>query len=70
MRVTGKATYVDLAGGFYGIVADDGTQYHAINMPQQYCSEGAPVRCTLEIIQNAASISMWGQPARIRSFET
>lgn len=69
MKLIGEAKYVEVEGGFYGIVADSGASFYAVNMPQQYKWDGAKVSCTVELIKDAATMAMWGVPVRILSFE-
>jgi hypothetical protein len=57
---TGTVKYVDLEGGFYGIVSDDGKQYDPINLEQTYHEDGLRVRFQAKIRQDMASIHMWG----------
>ena len=70
VNIKGKARYIGLEGGFWGIEGDDGSKYTPINMPEQLKSEGANVRVRAHILHGAVSLSMWGDAIRIVSFET
>jgi heat shock protein HslJ len=63
----GIATYVDLEGGFWGFVADDGTRYLPINLPRDAAlHEGQRVVVTA-VLADVATIQMWGTPVRVIS---
>ncbi len=65
----GTVTYVDLEGGFYGIVADDGSQYLPANLPEEFAVDGKRVRFTAEVRQDVVTIQMWGIPVEILTIE-
>jgi putative hemolysin len=69
--VTANATvtYIDLEGGFYGLVADDGKNYLPGNLPAEFRRDGLSVRFTADVQGDAAGIQMWGTPVEIRSIE-
>lgn len=60
VKGTGTIEYLDLEGGFYGIIADDGEHYDPINLPVQFQHDGMRVRFKAEIINNQTSTHMWG----------
>ncbi len=66
---TGTVTWVELEGGFFGIIADDGKRYEPINLPEQYAQEGVQVTVTASIREDYASIYMWGTIIEILSIE-
>ena len=67
---TGTVTYIDLEGGFYGIVADDGGQYLPLDLDEAFRQDGLEVRFTLEPADDMATIQQWGTPVRVVSIET
>jgi len=67
---TGTVKYVDLEGGFYGIVGDDSQQYEPMNLDQTYQKDGLLVHFQARIRQDIASIHMWGTIVEITSIET
>ena len=69
VKIEGESVYIDLEGGFYGIIDRAGNQYFAINMPEQYKYQGAKVKATIEKLPDVFSITMWGEVIRISSFE-
>ena len=62
---TGVVKYIDLEGGFYGIIADDGERHYPINLGQEYQVDGLSVRYTYRFRHDVASIHMWGKPIEI-----
>jgi hypothetical protein len=66
---TGTVKFVDLEGGFYGIVGDDNKQYEPMNLEQTYQKDGLRVRFQAKIRQDMASIHMWGTIIEITRIE-
>ncbi|MCA1915874.1 cache domain-containing protein [Methanospirillum hungatei] len=63
----GTITYIDLEGGFYGFIAQDGAQYLPLDLPDEYKQDGLHVDITGVIDPDVVTIQMWGQPLRILS---
>ena len=63
--ITGTIHHINLEGGFWGIIGDDGTKYNPVNLPPEYQKEGLRVEITAEKIEKGVSIQMWGQMIRI-----
>ena len=66
---TGTVTYVDLEGGFYGIIGDDGERYDPINLSQTCQEDGLRVRFNAKIRDDVASTHMWGTMVEITKIE-
>jgi len=66
---TGTITYIDLEGGFYGIIADDGGQYLPLNLADEHKVDGLHVSFTGTIERDIVTIQQWGQPITIISIE-
>ncbi|MDD3069644.1 putative hemolysin [Methanoculleus horonobensis] len=62
-------TYIDLEGGFYGLVTDDGRKFLPGNLPAEYRQDGLLVQFSADVQDDAAGIGMWGIPVEIRSIE-
>ena len=62
---TGEIQYIDLEGGFYGIVSDNGEHYDPINLPSEFEEDGLRVGFKLKILENQSSIHMWGTVVEI-----
>jgi inhibitor of cysteine peptidase len=66
---TGTVKYIDLEGGFYGIVGDDNKHYDPMNLDQTYQQDGLRVRFQARIRQDISSIHMWGTIIEITKIE-
>jgi len=69
--ITAKGTvrYLDLEGGFYGIVADDGTHYDpGESLPEEFRRDGLRVRFTARP-KEGVTIRMWGKLVEIEKIE-
>jgi hypothetical protein len=62
---TGTVQYVDLEGGFYGIVADDSTRYLPDSLGARFREDGLRVRFRGERRDDVMTAPMWGQPVRL-----
>jgi len=67
IETTGTVTWIPLEGGFYGIIADDGTQYDPLNLPKEYAQDGFRIGFKAIEEPNMASIHMWGTIVTITS---
>ncbi len=65
----GTVTYIDLEGGFYGIVADGGRNYLPADLPAEYRQDGLRVAFSADVGKDVTGIQMWGTPVVIRSIE-
>ncbi|MDD4254614.1 MAG: hypothetical protein PHP59_04470 [Methanofollis sp.] len=65
---TGTVTYIDLEGGFYGIVAVDGTRYLPLDLDPAFEQDNLSVRFTVEKV-DVATIQQWGTPVKVISIE-
>ena len=57
----GRIRYIDLEGGFYGIISDNGAKYDPVNLPDDFKIDGLPVRFKLKILPDRESYHMWGE---------
>ncbi len=60
ITIFGRVVYVDLEGGFYGILSNLDEQYDPINLPIEYQQNGIPVYVVARIRDDLGSIHMWG----------
>jgi inhibitor of cysteine peptidase len=58
--LSGTITYLDLEGGFFGIIGDDGQKYDPVNLEAKYQKDGLRVAFVPEPVKDAAGIHMWG----------
>ena len=57
----GEIRYVDLEGGFYGIISYDGEKYDPVNLPNDFKIDGLHVRFRLRVLSEENSFHMWGK---------
>jgi hypothetical protein len=62
---TGVITYVDLEGGFFAILGDDGVEYFPINLDPLLEVDGTSVSFSGEIVEDYMGIQMWGTPIEL-----
>ncbi len=65
----GEVQYIDLEGGFYGIIGDDGKYYDPINLPTKFQEDELKVSYVLKILENQTSIHVWGTVVKILEIE-
>jgi hypothetical protein len=65
----GTVEYIELEGGFYGIVADDGKKYDPINLAPEFQQDGLRVRFEARVRKDLASTHMWGTIVEITRIE-
>jgi hypothetical protein len=61
----GTVRYVELEGGFYGIVADDSTRYLPQDLGTDYREDGLRVRFRAAVQDSAMTMEMWGTPVEM-----
>ncbi|PSQ70670.1 MAG: hypothetical protein BRD38_04875 [Bacteroidetes bacterium QH_9_67_14] len=61
----GTVRYVQLEGGFYGIVADDSTRYLPQDLGTDYREDGLRVRFRAAVQDSAMTMEMWGTPVEM-----
>jgi hypothetical protein len=60
LRGTGTVRFQSIEGGFYGIVADDGSRLDPRNLPAAFQHDGERVRYHAIVVEEGASVHMWG----------
>ena len=65
----GEVQYIDLEGGFYGIVADTGERYDPINLSLEFKEDGLRVRFKLATTKDYDNVHMWGLLVEILNIE-
>lgn len=66
---TGTIQYIELEGGFYGLVDEDGQRYDPTNLDDAFKEDGLQVRFRAQRRPGMASIRMWGMIVEILSIE-
>ncbi len=57
---TGTVKFMDLEGGFFGIITDEGKHYDPINLESDYQIDDLRVRFKAKIRDDLGSFHMWG----------
>lgn len=68
-RFQGTVKYIDIEGGFYGIVSENGDRYNPLDMPPSFKVDGLRVQVTARKSDDVATIMMWGTPVHIVDIE-
>ena len=66
---SGIITYVDLEGGFYGIVDQAGNRYLPVNLPPEFKKEKLRISFRAVPLRDQMGFQMWGVPVRLQSIE-
>ncbi|QXD13823.1 hypothetical protein GQ464_010095 [Rhodocaloribacter litoris] len=66
--MTGTILHLDIEGGFYGLVADDGTRYLPLDLDEAFQQNGLRVRFEAEPAQ-VLTLQQWGRPVRLTRIE-
>lgn len=61
--------HLDLEGGFYGLVTEDGRNLDPVNLPKEFQQDGLRLEVRVVPLRNQVSIHMWGTPVRILEFQ-
>jgi hypothetical protein len=65
----GTVRFINLEGGFYGIVTSSGERFIPDNLPRALFADGIPIRFTAMIGNQEPGISMWGRTIHLISHE-
>lgn len=65
----GEIVFVELEGGFFGIIADDGQRFDPINLDSELRVSGLKVRFSGTVRRNVIGIHMWGTPLELIQIE-
>jgi L-ascorbate metabolism protein UlaG (beta-lactamase superfamily) len=67
--IPGMVRYIDIEGGFYGLLADTGEKYDPVNLPEDFRQDGLRVKFAVKEKQGAVSFRMWGKIVEILKIE-
>jgi hypothetical protein len=56
----GTVVYMNLEGGFYGIVGDDGNNYDPVNLGEEFRKDSLRILFDYKKTPDQASFHMWG----------
>ncbi|MHC4956034.1 MAG: hypothetical protein ACYTGZ_19485 [Planctomycetota bacterium] len=57
----GTVNWVDLEGGFWGILGDDGKKYDPVNLPGEFAVDGLRVVVAARVLEDGVHFHMWGE---------
>lgn len=69
ITASGTIEYIDLEGGFYGIVTTGGDRYLPLNLLEELEVDGLQVTFTARTAPDTNTIAMWGTPVLLISIE-
>ncbi len=64
----GRVQFLNLEGGFYGIITDSGNKILPMNLAKEFAQNGAVVRIKGKV-KNVMTIQQWGTPFTITDIE-
>lgn len=67
ITIVGTIQYVELEGGFFGIVTEEGAKYFPQYLAPDFKVDGLSVRVDAMLEEQVIGIQMWGVPIRILS---
>jgi len=59
-QITGTVKHMDLEGGFYGIVTDDGRKLDPVDLPDVFKQDGLRIKARVQALEGRVSVHMWG----------
>ena len=65
VSAVGVVTYVDLEGGFYGLVVGDSARYNPTNLDPEFQEDGLRVRFRGVLQEDVLTTQMWGRPLEL-----
>lgn len=68
-EILATVRYIPLAGGFFGLVAEDGGQYDPINLAPEFQRDGLAVKAQVRPLRGVVSYRMWGTIVEVVSME-
>jgi hypothetical protein len=60
---------VPIEGGFWGLIAEDGTKYDPIELPVEYQIDGLKVDFQVKELEDVGGIHQWGKIVEIIKIE-
>lgn len=67
--ISGTVTWVNIGGGFFGIVGDDGREYYPENgLPGKTKEEGIRIKADIRFTKGV-NIHMWGEAVEVSDVE-
>ncbi len=61
LQQNGTVIYINLEGGFYGIIGDNGEHYDPTNLADEFKNDSLRISFEYKISENQISVHMWGK---------
>lgn len=65
VNFTATVRYIDIEGGFWGLISSDGKKYEPRILDNKYLKDGLKVRVKARILKDTAGFRMWGKQVEI-----
>jgi hypothetical protein len=69
ITIRGEVTFINLEGGFFGLVDEEGHRYDPAKLPPEFAVDGLPVQVRGRTLPMAVGFHMWGTRIEIISIE-
>lgn len=66
---TGTVRYIQLEGGFWGIISEDGEKYYPLNLPEKFKQDELGIKFKIKVKEGIATTAMWGKPVEVLHME-
>lgn len=67
--IHGTVRFMNLEGGFYGIMTKDGRRLLPMNLKKEFRQDGAIIKFTGDIVKGVMTIQQWGTPFKLEQVE-
>ncbi len=69
LAMTGTVHFLEMEGGFYGIITDKGVKLLPMGLDKEYMVSGTIINFDGEFVKDRATIQQWGQLFRVKSIK-
>ncbi|PLX86506.1 MAG: hypothetical protein C0617_00920 [Desulfuromonas sp.] len=69
LEITGTVVFLQMEGGFFGILGDDGMRYDPVDLPAELRRDGKKVRLRVRPMEKTIGFHMWGRKVEILQAE-
>lgn len=65
VNLIGEVRFINLEGGFYGIIGSDGKNYYPVNLSNEFKIDGIKVKFEGRIRKDLITTTVWGETLEI-----
>ena len=69
VTVEANVVRLEIEGGFWGLIAEDGKKYAPRQLPERFQQEGLQVRAEPRVLRDVMTTQMWGETVEIVAIE-